>query len=208
MTQNRYRTENSSHSPQYYEVECPKCTKLAFVRFSPHYPKSPYHVKVGEGSYLSCEHCAYLKRWRKQSRVSYTLSLKIFCPECGHYHQYQQHKAPKKFTRIMFSCQKCGVKRPYRPTVAENSLTTSHRGIQRDPFFSAPLWLQARINKNIIWAYNREHLSWIKAYIKADLREKDRQYLMTKEARLPTFLKLAKNRQPLLKLIDKMMRRT
>jgi hypothetical protein len=83
-------------------------------------------------------------------------------------------------------------------------------GIVRDPFFDHPLWLQTDCCGHVLWAYNRAHLDYLRSYIAADLRERSLPHpdgwhrRMTVAAKLPIWLKSAKNRTNVLRGIDRL----
>ena len=56
-----------------------------------------------------------------------------------------------------------------------------------------------------VWALNREHLAYLIGYLSADLREKPPgRAKMTQADHLPTFMKTAKNRERIVKLLKKL----
>lgn len=71
-----------------------------------------------------------------------------------------------------------------------------------------PLWLQGRIGNDVFWAYNHEHLDHLEAYIGAGLRGRQALTFTTMVEKLPTFIKLAKNREALLALIARLRHQT
>lgn len=102
---------------------------------------------------------------------------------------------------LKISCSRCGKERNYKP-VRERVFAGSHQAT--DPYCGLPLWLQADFNNYVLWAYNSEHLQYLKAYIGARLREKNGQSFRTLAQKLPAFLREAKHRDALLKLITKL----
>ncbi len=71
-------------------------------------------------------------------------------------------------------------------------------------FFKVPLWLQAPFKNNLFLAYNLAHLLYLERYIGAGLREhKDRTHFTLLE-KLPKFYHEAKNREALLKIIERL----
>ena len=57
----------------------------------------------------------------------------------------------------------------------------------------------------IIWAYNQKHLLEIENYVRATLRERTTdRFKMTMVEKLPDFIKSAKNRDEVLKALDRM----
>ena len=70
-----------------------------------------------------------------------------------------------------------------------------------DAIFGLPLYFLSHFDGRPIWALNREHLAFLIDYISADLRE-DRGA----GAFLPKFMKTAKNRNSILKILRKMQK--
>lgn len=70
------------------------------------------------------------------------------------------------------------------------------------------LWLSTRTRHGEVWAYNLEHLDVLRRFVAASLRERDPWYehgrKMTYIARLPAWIKSAKNRTEVLRAIDRM----
>ncbi|MFH9466139.1 hypothetical protein ACH4LT_02385 [Streptomyces clavifer] len=76
-----------------------------------------------------------------------------------------------------------------------------------DPYFGLPLWLQAETRHGWVWAYNPAHLDLIRQFVQAPLRERppwdSKGRKMTVVARLPTWIKSAKNRAEVLRAIER-----
>ncbi len=78
-------------------------------------------------------------------------------------------------------------------------------GNATDWYFDLPLWFQAPCCGETLWAYNRPHLAYLKRYVEADLRD-ECSYPDTGLVRyLPKWMKLAKNRDEVLRCIEKLM---
>jgi len=78
-------------------------------------------------------------------------------------------------------------------------------GDATDWYFNLPLWFQTPCCGETLWAYNRPHLAYLKRYVEADLRD-ECSYPNTGLARyLPKWIKAAKNRDEVLKCIQKLM---
>ncbi|SEO21651.1 hypothetical protein SAMN05216267_102040 [Actinacidiphila rubida] len=88
-------------------------------------------------------------------------------------------------------------------------MTLVHGTVQRatDPYFGAPLLLQVRTRNGWLWAYNLEHLDVIRRFVQASLRERAPWYdtgrKMTLVARLPVWIKRAKNRDEILRAVSR-----
>lgn len=74
----------------------------------------------------------------------------------------------------------------------------------RDPFFAHPLWLTATVRGHTLWAYNHKHLQFIKQLVQAKLREHAPNQNKTLSNRLPKWLLDKKNRNHILRAINKL----
>ena len=79
-------------------------------------------------------------------------------------------------------------------------------GNAADAYFGLPLWLHIEVGDRTLWANNLRHLQFIKAFVQAPIRErhdKPGQGWRNQSviSRLPEWIKLAKNRQRVLKAI-------
>ena len=75
----------------------------------------------------------------------------------------------------------------------------------REPYFGLELWFLTSFQGKPVWALNREHLAYLIGYLSADLREKPPgRAKMTQADHLPTFMKTAKNRERIVKLLRQM----
>ena len=83
---------------------------------------------------------------------------------------------------------------------------TPHWGAPVDPFFRLPLWLQTQCcGGRTLWAFNETHLALLEDYVAARLRERGQaRNRMTLVARLPRWLKSAKNRDEVLRAITRL----
>lgn len=98
-------------------------------------------------------------------------------------------------------CRSCGLSR----------IDTGPHGGTRRPgqrCCRPALWLRAETRHGELWAYNLEHLDLIRRFVAADLRERAPWYdtgrKMTLVARLPAWIKSAKNRTEVLHAIDRL----
>lgn len=77
-------------------------------------------------------------------------------------------------------------------------------GAPVDPFFQIPVWLQINVGSNLLWAYNIEHLFFLKLFVSAKIRERHQEHEFSNKSlgsRLPKWLTSAKNREKVLKKI-------
>lgn len=110
-----------------------------------------------------------------------TRTAKLFCTHCGYHKQ--------ETTEIMVLGMKA-------------------RKIEHAAsYFDAEPWFIYPFKNEIFWAYNEAHLEYLENYISAKLREhKDRSHFTLLE-KLPKFYHEAKNREPLLKIIEKLKKK-
>jgi hypothetical protein len=76
----------------------------------------------------------------------------------------------------------------------------------RDGYFGAELWLQAECcGGNLLWARNRGHLEYLRAYVAGKLREHDgNPYVKPLSSKLPTWMKQAKHREEVIHHLDRL----
>jgi hypothetical protein len=73
--------------------------------------------------------------------------------------------------------------------------------VARDPVFHLKLWLQASYRREVLWAYNWEHLASLEDLVRADLRPGNSPGYRNVESQVPKWILLAKNRQGLLRVL-------
>ncbi|GAB3146528.1 hypothetical protein GCM10027258_38360 [Amycolatopsis stemonae] len=99
-------------------------------------------------------------------------------------------------------CRSCGHVRNW-PGEAKHAI--SCWGGPVDPYFRQPLWLRANCCGNqTLWAFNERHLDILESYVGARLRERGERPGMTMVARLPAWLKSAKHRTEILRVIERL----
>jgi hypothetical protein len=78
-----------------------------------------------------------------------------------------------------------------------------------DPFFHLPVWLQTEFAGEILWAYNIEHLNFLAEHVSAKLRERNRFKFRVRSigARLPRWMTSARNREAVLREIEKLKKK-
>ena len=114
--------------------------------------------------------------------------VKLICTGCGH-----SKKLDEKPDVVLFSDSTKTI--PGRYMIIGGAI---------DPYFRLPLWLTINCCDNTLWAYNLEHLEFLKQYVAAGLRERNTQVKANKSlgSRLPKWMTAAKNRETVLKAID------
>lgn len=174
-------------------VHCPKCGGRAEV------------TRNLETRFLKfdCFNCHHTKRG---SEVVFENKIWTDCDSCGNPIRVLV-KTREKVKKLNVRCELCGQVRQFQPTHSEVNVVFKDLGNATDPYFELPLWLQGEVKSNVFWAYNYEHLAYMKKYIEAKIRERHPVH-MTLLAKLPNFIKYAKNREDLLRLIERLETKT
>lgn len=195
MSQKRYIGEPKRlyDFMHYFAVLCPKCNHEGKVALT--------HFLDTNNAVFKCTHCFFSEK--ASERMRYKSTAKAKCGNClaKLIVNVEGRKTIPKY--IIISCPECTAKN----RVAENWEVYIQRynisGII-DPVFGLPLYYQTKIKEEILWAYNIEHLIAIRDYVSSELRERTtNKFKMTMVEKLPQFIKNAKNREEVLKSIDK-----
>jgi hypothetical protein len=123
----------------------------------------------------------------------------VACPGC---HNKASAKLDIDEKKARLVCLHCGYNKEKTTTIKPGGTIE----MPAHQFFDAQLWLQAPFKNEIFWAYNMEHLSYLQKYIAASLREHKDRTRFTLLEKLPKFYHDAKNREDLLKVIDKLQK--
>jgi transcription elongation factor Elf1 len=174
-------------------VYCPNCSKRALVS------------KEGNGYFgqvkINCPNCHYSQEGR---RKTYDMELKFFCPDCAERVEKVIDDVAVKKDKIKVKCPNCGLTQAYKPRYVEKEWVFNTRGEATDPFYKLPLWLSGQIKNNTFWAYNYDHLKYLKGYIEAKLRTRSGRSYTSMVEKLPNWIKSKKNRDELITLIEKL----
>lgn len=177
-------------------VECPKCRKLAVVT-----TKQSHDTSEDK---LICHNCNHSEK--ADELIRHHAIVKRACDNCGLSIEINIPNNKEKVKDLTVHCPHCGTVRTYEPRNDAYTLTYENTGIG-DPVFNLPLWFQTEIKGKVFWAYNREHLNEIRKYVSAKLRERQTMTHTTMVERLPNFIKTRKNREIIIKNIDKLMKK-
>ncbi|MFG2379134.1 hypothetical protein ACGFY9_47810 [Streptomyces sp. NPDC048504] len=142
----------------------------------------------------------------RATRADFTSSILVRCPRCERIaHLERRPCTPPSADRgthphARLVCRSCGLcrngSRPFR--------FSRHPGAASYP----TLWLRTDTRHGELWAYNLQHLDLIRRFVAADLRERAPWYdigqKMTLVARLPAWMKSAKNRDEVLRAVDRL----
>ena len=181
-------------------VVCPKCGKAGIVHFD----------KEHNTALFQCESC-YTKK-EKLPCGNNAFEVTGQCTTTERYFRMSVHDSKVHGQKKWVKCPYCeelvigdiSDKREPKHIVFED---TRHA---EDPFFHYPLYFQASYRGKRIWALNREHLQYLIDYLSADLRTVDSDFhekyktMRTQSDILPAFMKTAKNRSGIVKLLTKL----
>jgi hypothetical protein len=110
--------------------------------------------------------------------------LNVACPHCGTQMQGKVHKTAEAFS--------------YTAEIQDG----------KEPYFGLELWFLTFFQGKPVWALNRKHLGYLIQYLSADLRLKPFNITgMSQSDHLPTFMKTAKNRERIVKLLEQMQKK-
>jgi len=191
----RFRDKNLTleHFENEVFVQCPKCQLRALI--------TKEESEAGSVRTLKCPNCFFSQTGRKKY---YLVELNCPCSNCGADIKLKLPYVNEMKKSMSVKCPSCGVTRDYEPdnTIIEKYF--KYKGQPMDPYFHLPLWLTGNVKGNTLWAYNYEHLNYIKEYISADIRESDGKVQWTLLRELPEWVKSSKNRSAVLKAIGRL----
>lgn len=145
--------------------------------------------------------------------------IDVFCPKCAAkavviggkpYVNIREYES-----EVRFSCYVCGYALRYtdlaKPTIFTNSKgipvksNILYHNAPFDPYFTFPVYYEIETKFGDIWAYNLEHLQVIETYIGDKIRSRNGIPSQNNSiaSRLPQWVKSAKNREYLLKTIQR-----
>jgi len=96
-------------------------------------------------------------------------------------------------------CSQCG-----HQVTAKMVTWSGDRGVC-DPYFGMTLRWQIPVGGETLWAYNRDHLDFIQAYVEAGNRFRQANRNASLASRLPKWIKQAGQRESLSKVIQKLI---
>ncbi len=177
-------------------VVCPKCNQEAKVTV-----ENPYILSDAK---LHCSNCNLIEK--EEDLIRYNIIVKRNCLNCGKSFEVIIPNRKEKLTEMTVSCPNCNETKKYKPRNDKYKISYNKES-PRDPIFKLSLWFQCDIKGNTLWAYNRKHLNEINNYVSSKLREREDTSYSTMVEKLPTFIKVAKNRDLIIKAIEKLMKK-
>ena len=133
----------------------------------------------------------------------------VRCPRCDRHAIVRNIEAAgaakdRPYGTYRLQCGSCGHNADTAPTWY---VFGNLRGHTVDPFFRIPLLLQLDTRLGTVFAYNEHHLDWLERFVSADLRERthlEGHANSSMASRLPRWMKLAKNRDTVIKAIERL----
>ena len=129
----------------------------------------------------------------------FSASALVRCPRCERIAHFERRPCTvvdargRRYPQTRVICRSCGLCR----------INTGPSRCCRPP-----LWLQTETRHGQLWAYDLRHLDLIRRFVAADLRERAPWYetgrKMTLVGRLPAWIKSAKNRDEVLRAVDRL----
>lgn len=177
-------------------VKCPKCNGLGIV------------TADNDNAYFKCTSCG--NTITKECAV-YHYDVHNQCKRCGQYYRVDiTEKSKQHFNMLHVVCTFCGyiMSGKVQKTV-KGFLYIGEIKNACEPFFGFELWFLAYFGEKFVWALNREHLTYLIDYLNADLRKKPVGFnsVKTQADYLPTFMKIAKNRNRIVRLLKNMQQK-
>ena len=159
----------------------------------PYFTYSAYNALTSDddNAYFRCLSCGHQET---RDRTIYRYDVHNQCKNCGRYYRVDIEDEEKQhFSVLHVACPYCGTTMSGEVhKTAEAFSYTAEIQDGREPYFGLELWFLTSFQGKPAWALNREHLAYLIGYLSADLREK------------PAFMKTAKNRERIVKLLKKL----
>ena len=174
------------------DVKCPNCSKRG-------------SVSKKEGIYqFICTNCS---KSIKTERLQYRYDVQNMCENCGRYYRVDiTEETQKHYPALHVACTYCGHVMQGKVQKAKKGYYGCYEAIRNgcEPVFGLELWFLSSFQGKPVWALNREHLAYLIEYLSAELRESPNFLeagMRTQADQLPTFMKLGKNREKIVKLL-------
>jgi len=178
-------------------VKCPACAAIGTVKTQLGqylYPR-PIHYATS----FSCSNCN-LKKDNDQEWFGYYIGrVKRACGFCGTMIDYTSKPTKVPYEDVNLECGTC--KREI-----EYLLQWSRARVPYpvDPYLGIALWLQTEVKGKQLWCYNLEHLSYLRDYVAAKVREDHNRHKYSLISNLPGWVKSAKNRKLIVRKLNKL----
>ena len=196
-------TDKSEYSLEFLKdgicVTCPKCGNMGVVRMH-----GAYRTPEGRFFRFNCNSCNEVRT--KSELEPHGYFAEALCSHCERFFRKDVPDSHRNFPAIKVNCPHCDTL-VYAGVVAAKATKWLCWGGFRDgiePNFGCSLYFLSSYDGKPVWAVNRAHLQYIISYIGADLRLRPRG-LKGMSYKLPKFMKLAKNRGGVLKVLQRLL---
>lgn len=181
-------------------VVCPNCGKAGVVRF----------YKERNIAVFQCKSC-YTKKETIPGGV-HAFEVTAQCTTTGQYFRASMPNNKIHGQKIRVKCPYCkeSVIGDVSSSIKPQCIVFENIQHAKDPYFHYPFYFQTNYRGKTIWALNREHLQYLIDYLSADIRTVQPGFYNTyhtmrsQSDMLPAFMKTAKNRNGIVKLLTKL----
>ncbi len=180
-------------------VVCPECGQAGIVRYN----------WEENTAYFRCGSC-YLQK-ETAPGAGHGFEVTAQCTETGKYFRLQMPDGKIHGKKIRVKCPYCKESVVGDVSAAPSKCVVFERVCgAEDPYFHYPFYFQACYRGKIIWAFNRGHLQYLIDYLSAEIRTAQHGFYKTyhtmrsQSDMLPAFMKSAKNRDGIVKLLTKL----
>jgi ribosomal protein S27AE len=175
-------------------VECPRCGEEAIVVATDGFRAAAPAVR--------CAKCGFSRAgWPAPDGAVIDAVAKRRCPRCGRWLEKRYQRVLAKRREVVLSCP-CKAQ-----TAVARRFASVRLGEPYDPYFGYPLWLQKAIGRNVLWAYNRRHLAFLKGFVAANMRPRTPGANGSLASRLPAWITKGTRRANVLRAIQALQRR-
>ena len=132
----------------------------------------------------------------------------VVCPQCRECALLVRFERESVNWGNRLVCHHCGHSRDWRVRRRDRVVFP---GSGPHLVYGLETWLQVRCWGEVLWAFNREHLEFLRSFVSSDLRKRPRVpnhgwANRSLESRLPRWIKAAKNREIVLRKLDELER--
>jgi hypothetical protein len=171
--------ETIYHFGNRFFVRCPRCERRAVV--APSHPTDDARVRLFAPHRLVCGACGHMREW---NGAPYALATDVTSGAIT-YPLAERRAHPRR-------------------SEGGGSLVI---GGPFDWYFRLPVWLQTPCCGETLWAYNAEHLAFLRSFVTAQLRERTSTASTRSSAsRLPHWMIIAKNRDEATRGLERLER--
>jgi len=154
-----------------------------------------------------CERCAEVVRAGQSDEAEPMLFTphRLVCAACGYTREWTG--APYDAKANITGMKLVGVLSPASLSRGGRRRPVIYIGGPFDWYFRLPLWLQTPCCGEILWAYNAEHLAYLRGFVTAQLRERaPGASTRSTASRLPHWMITAKNRDEVTRGLERLER--